>query len=338
MVGRIRRRAPLALPLLLVVSVATCKSRPTEPPDSAWHQAHLAERESAVLAAELVEIPGYFYEDVSAEELKNALAQWPEGLVVGVSLHGVREVSSGDEIAFLQLIAIDPTDALHAPANEDEFSGWFSGTEDTQRMELSGQTVFLAEDPSTPDSRYQYVWLRQGTAGWADGPDQATLEGWLKAYFALPVVRPDENAALVERLVDVPGFAYANDTRPEAVQAFTGEPFAGDDYSIHQVFDENHGWGTMVLIGPDTSLTEDDFVAGVASTLDEVMGTQPIEAGGFHIEGMAVSRFLSTTGSGADITTFVWWWADARIGGALATERSDIGEPFLRSFLADQPV
>jgi hypothetical protein len=160
------------------------------------------------------------------------------------------------------------------------------------------------------------------------------VERWLKAYFAVTVVIPGENLALVERLMSVPGFTYTNETKPGIVQAFTGDDFAGADYSIHHVFDETHESGVIVLIGPAPSLSEEEFVADVASSISELNGAPLKEVGGREIGGVAVHRLFP---SGGGPSAFVWWWADAGIGGALVTDRPDIGKPFLRSFLAAQP-
>ncbi len=307
----------------------------TEPLTSAQHAEQLAEGESAALAAELVDVPGFYYEDVGEEELRTALGAISELAPLAASFHVVRQVSSGDEIAFLQLLAIDPNDAVHAPVNWESYGRGVTGADDVRTLAFSGQTVFLAEEPSEPASRYKYVWLRHGTAGWADGPDRGALEGWLKAYFAVAVVLPGENPALVERLVPVPGFAYTNETSREITRTFT-QAFDGVGYSVHNAFDKVHKFGSIVLIGPAPSLTEQRFVAGIASSLSHVSGVQPVEEPGLEMEGMAVYRLLSK-GGGVHLTTFVWWWSDARIGGALATERPDIGEPFLRALLAAQP-
>ena len=73
--GRLRRWGKIVAPFVLVVLVLARQAL-RDPPrqDVAFHRAHLAEGESAALAAELVEIPGYFYQDVSDEEIQGALA------------------------------------------------------------------------------------------------------------------------------------------------------------------------------------------------------------------------------------------------------------------------
>lgn len=306
------------------------------PLTSAQHAEQLAKGESAAVAAELVEVPGYYYQDVDEQELKVESDLYSALDPLGVSFHGVRQLSTGDEIAFLQLVALDPRDAVHAPANEELFAKSFTGASQVRRFEFSGQTVFLAEEPSRPASRYQFVWLRHGTGAWVDGPDRAPIEDWLKAYLAAQVVLPGENPALLDRLVVVPGFAYTNETRPNYVGPLSGPAFAGAGCSIHYVFDESHQFGVIVLIGPAPSLTEQAFVARIAASLAEVNGQRQVPGVGLEMQGMTIHR-LSSNGGGVTVTTFVWWWADAGMGGALVTTRPDIGEPFLKAFLAAQP-
>jgi hypothetical protein len=69
---------------------------------------------------------------------------------------------------------------------------------------------------------------------------------------------------------------------------------------------------------------------------DHSGGVRPFEVPGVKMEGVAVHLMLSKGGD-THLTTFVWWWADVGIGGALTTERPDIGGPFLQAFLAAQP-
>ena len=336
------RRAILLMAVgALVLSACSGGAEESEPshkplPDSAFHAANLARGETAALAAELVEVPGYFYEDVGDKELEAELDDVSRLAPLGASFHGVRLVSTGDEIAFLALLAIDPTDAVHSRAYEDRFGPGMTGAEDVLRNTFSGQTVFLAEDPTALASRYKYVWDRHGTFGWVDGPDRAALERWLKAYFATEVVLPGENPKLVERLVEVPGFTYTNETRAAFVQPFSGEAFGGADYSAHWVFDKIHEFGAIVLMGPSRSLTERRFLTGLTTSLAESTGVVPVGVSGFRVNGVSVGRWLLSEGD-ERMTVFAWWWGDARIGGELTTERPDIGEPFLRVFLAAQP-
>jgi hypothetical protein len=304
-------------------------------PDSAYHMANLAEGESAALAAELVDVPGYFYLDVGKRELKAELEMASGMQALAASFHGVRLVSSGDEIAFLALFVVDPSDAVHSQAYEDRLGTELTGAKEVLRETFSGQTVFLAEAPAEPASRYKYVWDRQGTLGWADGPDRAALERWLEAYFATEVVLPGENPTLVGRLVEVPGFTYTNETRAVFVKPFTGKAFGGADYSAHWVFDKVHEFGAIVLMGPAGSLTERRFLTGMTTSLAESTGVAPVEMSGFRVNGVRVHRWLLSQGD-EHITVYAWWWAEAGIGGEVTTERPDIGEPFLRAFLGAQ--
>lgn len=326
------RRATLAI---VVVLLAACsggaeKREPAEasPADSAFHRANLAKGESDALAAELVEVPGYFYQDVGEAELETELETASSMQSLAASFHGIRLVSSGDEIAFLALFVIDPTDAIHSQAYEDRLGTWMTGTEDVTRETFSDQTVFLAETPTEPASRYKYVWDRHGTLGWADGSDRATLERWLTTYFATEVILPSENPALVERLVSVQAFTYTNSPY------MLGTSF-GADRSVHQVFDETHSFAMIVLVGPEASLGEREFDAGFVSEVEKG-GAQLADAGGFEVQGVAVHRRV-VRGADPRMVMFTWTWADAGIGGALLTERPDIAEPFLRAFLDAQP-
>jgi hypothetical protein len=313
--------------VLAACGQTTQRTQALKPPPPGFHLAHLAEGESAEVAAELTEVPGYFYQDVSAEELESELEMVSPLEPLGASFHGVRQASSGDEIAFLTLVAVDPTDAVHSSAYEDRFPSWLTGRDEVVRTAFSGQTVFLAEDPSHPMSRYQYVWDRHGTFGMVDSPDRVALEGWLAAYLATPVVLPGENLDLVERLVPISGFTYTNESRLSLLG-----PCSSSDRSAHQVLDANHAFGTVILVGPEPGFGERDFVACFSSLFTQVLGTKPLDVGESEIRGIAVHRWSSDP-DGDGITMFTWMWSDG-IGGELATERPDIGEPFLRALLS----
>jgi len=69
--------------LVMLGWVVTDRSRPGAAEGSTFHQANLAQRETASLAAMLVDVPGYRYADASEQ------SQEPTKYMVGISLHSV---------------------------------------------------------------------------------------------------------------------------------------------------------------------------------------------------------------------------------------------------------
>lgn len=127
--------------------------------------------DSAVLMAELGDVPGYYYEKIGVAELTQQLGAVPD-TVSSVSFRTVHRVGSRLEIAFLALFQTEDTATL-----EHEFAGWKETT-------IAGQKLRSGEFADTPQSRYRYAWVRPGVVAHADGPDDAEIRSWLGAHLA----------------------------------------------------------------------------------------------------------------------------------------------------------
>jgi len=169
-----------ALALLGVVAVNRSHSGVQE--GSTFHQANLAQGETASLAAMLVDVPGYRYEDASPVEVQQAQQDEPM-TEVGVSLHSVVN-EQGIEVAFLQLHEFAP--GVIPEGHDAAVVARMWGAEPTSQTQIGGQSVFLFENPAQPQSRYMYVWLSHRTLAVADSGDGQQILRWIRAY--LPVL------------------------------------------------------------------------------------------------------------------------------------------------------
>lgn len=293
--------------------------------------------ETAELAAELVPVPGYAYVDVPAAERTRELAAMPP-YISGASMHVVTAEGSPDEVAFLILSVADPGDAMHATDDAQTLARNTLSTENPSQESFSGQSVWFAEDASRPSSRYRYCWDRHGTIGWADGPDRARVEAFLTAYFAVPF-RGAETSLLSERMVAPPGYSFTNATdQPEARLAAYEEFPGARDASVHHVFDREHSFGGLTLVGPVTSMTDDEILAAVKAWAARTNGVGTVDITDLRSlssNAVAIRRFTDTA-SGIDY--FVWRWPDTDVVGWLATTRPDIGTDFVTPFVAAPPV
>ncbi len=301
------------------------------------HQSDLSPGETAALTAELVTVPGYEYTDVSGAERTADLAAQPSD-VSASTYHGVTDTATGKEIGFLALMVPSPTDAMHSPSYASRFAQWALSTSDVASKDFSGQQVWFAEDPTRPSSRYQYVWLRHGTAGWLDGPDRPALEQFLTAYFAVPF-QGAEDPVLAQRMVDLPGFVFTNAVDRTAEQAAAEDLFPGATASMHYVFDQTHVFGGLVLVGPVKDASDEQLVSAVgtwsAKTGGQVITPELQAQGDLSVGGVTIQHVVDPA---ADLNYYIWRWPDTNVVGWFATARPDIAEPFLRSFLAAQPA
>ncbi len=149
---------------------------------AAFHRAHLAEGETASLAAMLIDVPGYLYVDASELEVQDALGRFDPGSLTGLSLHAVVD-GQDTEIAFLQLYDFAPG-VLPAKLPDSKAVSAFMGESPRSEALVGGQKVFLFEFPDLPESRYFYVWLMDGTMAAADAGDQQRLLGWMRVYLS----------------------------------------------------------------------------------------------------------------------------------------------------------
>lgn len=165
----------------VLLSLVVRSSAP-DPGGAAYHQANLADYETESLAALLVDIPGYRYEDAADVEIENARAAIDSEAAPGLSLHSVLD-SEEEEVAFLQLWEFVPgvvPDVLTVDDAAQLVEG--EGTE----VSVAGHDAILIENPETPASRFYYVWVNGVVLFAADGPDKERLTAWLQDY--LPIV------------------------------------------------------------------------------------------------------------------------------------------------------
>lgn len=301
------------------------------------HQRELSQGETVALTAELVPVPGYEYTDVSSAERTAALASQPSTITAS-AFHGVTDTNTGKEIAFLALSVPTPNDAMHSPNYAERFGQWALSTSAVTPKEFSGQQVWFAEDPSRPNSRYQYAWLRHGTIGWLDGPDQTAVEQFLAAYFAVPF-HGAEDPVLAARMVDLPGYVFTNAVDRTKQETVAEELFPGATASMHYVFDQTHVFGGLVLVGPVTDVSDDQLVKSVGTWSAKTTGqlTAPgLQAqGDFTAGGVTIHHLIDPA---TDLNYYIWRWPDTGVVGWFATSRPDIAEGFLKSFVVAQPV
>lgn len=315
-------------------SSITTSSASSTPSPSATRHTGLSERETAALTAELVPVDGVTYRDLPAAELATYVAKIPAD-IGGASYHSVVDSTTGEEVAFLVLLLPPPADAMHSAAYAERVAASTLDTKSPTKLVLSGQTVWYAEKPENPKSRYTYTWLRHGTQAWVDGPTRAPLEKYLAAYFAAGF-RGAETALLSNRLVDVPGFSYTNAVDRTRELAAIADALPGAEASMHYVFDATHSFGGLVLAGPVLAGTSD-----VAAATDWFTTVYNLKAYNVKpladrtIGGVAVHQ-LKDNDSG--MTIFVWTWSDTKVTGWLLTSRPDIAATFLTRFVAAPPA
>ena len=171
------------------------------PPDRTKdHTTELSTGESRILAAQLVEVPGYTYQDVSEDEskrIRNNLREWaqavgvPEDIFSAVSLHAVKADDSsqntalgslGLEVGFLSLSEF--SEAPPAGAIGQLGAGYQDSIDE---FEVDGVTVRVFETPDSADSRFTYWWFRHGVQGMLDGATREETQRWVTDYLSQPV-------------------------------------------------------------------------------------------------------------------------------------------------------
>ena len=315
-------------------TATSASSAPASPSSSAAQHTGLSERETAVLAAELVPVDGVTYRDIPAAELATYVGKLPAD-ISSASYHSVIDATSGQEVAFLVLLVPPPADAMNAVANAEQVARSTLQTDTPTALTLSGQQVWYAEKPENPKSRYTYTWQRHGTQAWVDGAARAPLEKFLAAYFAAGF-RGAESALLSQHLVDVAGFSFTNAVDRTRELAAVPDALPGAEASMHYVFDATHSFGGLVLAGPVAPGTSD--VAAATDWFTTVYGLKAFNVKPLAdrtIGGVAVHQ-LRDNGSG--MTIFVWTWPDTQVTGWLLTSRPDIGATFLARFVAAKPA
>ena len=180
----LRRRWWVLLLAVVLGGVFLALMVPSSTPDSgssAFHLSHLADRETESLAALLVDVPGYRYQDATDFETRNALAHFDPEVVPALSLHSILDPEDV-EVAFLQIWGFVPG-TVPTSLTLDDASQLTLGqvTEST----VGGHDVILSDYPEQPDSRYTYMWLSGDALIAADGPDKEQLTAWLMTYLSV---------------------------------------------------------------------------------------------------------------------------------------------------------
>jgi hypothetical protein len=302
------------------------------------HQHSLQVGETPDLAANLVPVKGYCYVDVSKGEaqmtvdaLQSVNDEHNEFFFSAVSLHSVRSRippdntargSTGRELGFLKLISFGPE---FAPlAGEDEQIAEASvGGDMIDRFTVHGTKAFLFVDRSSRDSRYHFTWVRHGVQGDLDGATRAPMEKWVRKYLAATVLVGTESSNLVDALVRIDGYAYADYPDDEITETWVKGPLGAVPSSQHQVVDDTQSIGGVVLAEVPASMTTDEYVARLGAY--GLRGATAEE--GVTIADARVARFTIDQGQ-------VYVWVRGGIAGVGLTRYVDRFEPFLQQFLA----
>ncbi len=307
------------------------------------HQKHLVAGETISVTAQLVPVPGYRYEDVPKAEVEAALKQLREfeksnGAAAGeiysaVSLHSVvaedpaqNTARAGDsnEVGFLRLV--ESAQQLPVGIEEEVAKGFSGGVNQIDTLTVSEIPVYVFEDPASTDSRYYYVWIRDGVLGAVDGATRPELERWLTAYLAEPVLLPNETGRLSAALVPVSGYVYANDTDGFLTSSWITKPLGEVPNSFHLVADTEGTMGELLLAEVEPSMTTQQLTSTLlASVGDEFTSVGTSQMGGVTVEHL----------TGPD-DVFAWT-RDGIAGIYLTTENVDKAEPFLTTFLSTPP-
>lgn len=338
------RRAALVVAGLLLSSCSApgqddaAPSTSREDTTAVDHQEELAEAEDLGIASQLVDVPGYRYDDIDPREVDGILqileaAEDDMGIPEvyrSVSLHSVvaddptqnrsRRGDGAYEVGFLALIEfVEPP-----PATASETWSIFSadGREPIDELALSGTTVWVFEDPSAPESRYKLVWLRHGVQGNLDGAELEPLTTWAEAYLAIPEREPEEDDLLARSLPDVDGFAYVNYWDPSITEDL-GELFLEDPASVHAVVDAEGTVGVLSLVDVPPPFDGDDL----ADEVDALELTDPVDE---VVAGVTTIRGTDPSGT--------WqarvWWRDGVLGAFIAPVGAD-DLRFVRPYLAE---
>jgi hypothetical protein len=318
-----------------VGSTVVGTAQPTTAPPTSVPATERSVLETAALANELVEVSGYRYADVSAEELTREAAGLPDW-VTAASFHDVVEVVSGAEVGRLVFLVFPPDNAALAPANAEGLATLVLGTSAVTRGDYSGHEVWLAEDPAQSARHVQYVWTRHGAVGGLGAPDRGVADTFLTAYFMVPSLGV-EAPILAVRVVDVPGFGYTNgpDDTVETNAVVVAMP--GATGALHYVFDSTHMFAGLMLAGPVAPGSAADLTGLVRSWLHEAYDrdtSMSLDEVGTTLMGGTEVLQLRCPAEGMHI--FVWYWPATQVVGWMLTAHPDLARGFLTAFHALQ--
>jgi len=151
-----------------------------DPGSSAYQRSHLADGETEALAALLVDVPGYAYQDPSIGETDHAREVLDPEVVPSLSLHTILD-SEENEVAYLQLWGFAPG-VVPEVLTVDVASQLAVG--EGSEVTIAGQNLILMRDPANPLSQYKYLWLSGDVLLVADGPDEQLLTTWVESYLS----------------------------------------------------------------------------------------------------------------------------------------------------------
>ena len=300
------------------------------------HQADLAEGETAGIASQLVEVPGYEYTDVSPTEVDGALKILQRDLAVlgddpvrAANFHSVvaddpslntASGSTGPELGYLRLLEFTtpPPSDLTSTATRIGTSG----LDEVDQFDVDGVEVVAFEDPSSTNSRWTLVWLRHGVQGVIDGATREPLEDWVRSYLAIPEREPTEDDQLADALRPVPGHAYVNTWDDELVAA-VAPLLDGHPGSIHSVTDDTGAMAVLVLADTGDPLDEQGLV-DLLGELDPSGTARSTEVAGLPV--------ATLTSDGATS----WAWSDGDVTGILVAPDDAAQKGFLEPYLASR--
>ena len=300
------------------------------------HQADLAEGETAGIASQLVEVPGYEYADVSSTEVDGELEILQRDLSVlgddpvrAADFHSVvaddpslntASGSTGPEVGFLRLLEFTTPPPSDLTSTATRLGS--SGLDEVDSFDADGVEVVVFEDPSSTNSRWTLMWLRHGVQGVIDGATREPLEDWVRGYLSIPEHEPTEDDQLVDALRPVRGHAYVNTWDDELVAAVE-LLLAGHPGSIHSVTDDTGAMAVLVLAETGDPLDEQ----GLLDLLDQLdpSGT----ATSTEIAGLPVATLTSNGATS-------WAWSDGDITGILVAPDGAARASFLEPYLASR--
>ena len=342
-----RRRGPLLLGLALLAVVVGCGRvdeeqsgrRITEPPATVMDHREVRQTgESVSIAAQLVPVPGYKYKNVSAAERAAAEArvrkeEKASGAARGevfssVSFHGVvaddesqntAHSTQGAEVGFLQLNEF--TDPPPAEV-EQQFGSTYTGNPVVDSFQVGGTTVWVTTQAGAPDSKYMYVWSRDGVVAAFDGATRPETEKWVRTYLAVPVLSPGETGSLSAALHPTPGYVFGNFVDRTVRDEWVTGPFGdGVDYSLHQVADATHTVGGLLLVDAGGSSTSAERAQKVADSFDGATVGAPTTVAGTQVVPVSTGQ----------MEAFVW--VRDGVTGIYLSSNADTAPPFLAAFL-----
>jgi len=332
------KRISLCVLTVVVLGLAGCGSRPpSSTSNPVNHQATLAEGETLDVASQLTVVPHYRYVDLSKREVESELALMRSSTdaagmsMPAVSLHSVisedasqntAQTSSGShETGFLMLLEFETP-----PPSTVDLSRWKPGH--VGDKVIHGTTVFLFTDPSHPESKYMYVWVRHGVLGQFDGATRAPTQRWVTSYLSIPERQPGETSRLSSALVPVAGFEYANSADARQLASAFRRGSSRIPHSVHMVLGRHGPMGTLILAEVPVRSTPSEMMA----VLQRAGFTGAVSDGTKAFGGKAVRVYVFGPNAG-----HAYIYVNGGIAVALLSKYPDEATTLLSRFLSLTP-